>query len=98
MANEENDWFTQFFNAEEAANLQARSERIEEDMSTVYDITLVLPREQAIQACQQYYLMISGGNNESATEYIASMLSSLIGVIEIALLSDGIDPEDEDPV
>ena len=44
MANEENDWFTEFFNTEEAAKMKARSKRIEEDMSTIYDITLVLPR------------------------------------------------------
>jgi hypothetical protein len=90
------DEWLNIFSKEEMENIETRAERIEEDMSTVYEITFLVPRDQAIDLCRHYDKM-----GESLTPsmeslmYIASLLTSLVSTIESALEIDGIDPYED---
>ena len=96
MTNEDNDWFKMFFQDEEAQLLRARAERIEEDMNTVYELSFMVPREQAIETCNHYYKLNDGNFDIDSLMYMASMINSIIVVMEAALAVDGINPMDED--
>lgn len=96
MTSKDKDWFKEFFSAEEAEHIQARADRIEEDMFTEYEITFVVPREQAIELCRHYALMQDDIPNIRSMMYVGSMISRLMTVIVEAIYDDGINPFDDD--
>jgi hypothetical protein len=90
------DEWLNIFSKEEMEKIESRAERIEEDMSTVYELTFLVPRDQAIELCRHYDMMEESliPNMESLV-YIASLLNSLVSTIESALEVDGIDPYED---
>jgi len=89
------DWLN-IFSQEELEQIESRAERIQEDMETMYEITFIVPREQAIDLCRHYAEMhITADPSVEALIFLASLLSSLVGTIETALDGDGIDPYEE---
>ena len=91
------DEWLNIFSKEEMEQIASRAERIEEDMATMYEITFIVPREQAIELCLHYDKMrYSGAPDLESLSFIASLLISLVSTIENALDADGIDPYEED--
>ena len=90
------DEWLNIFSKEEMEKIESRAERIEEDMSTVYELTFLVQRDQAIDLCRHYDRMgeLLTPSLESLM-YVASLLSSLVSTIESALESDGIDPYED---
>lgn len=95
MQNNE-DWIENLFSPEEAEKIRARSERIEEDMTTVYEVTFIIPRDQAIELCRQYVAMHREEPSIEALEYVGSMLEKIIETLEDTLDYDGINPYEDD--
>ncbi len=95
MTNENNEWFKQLFSQEEAEAIQAKAERIEEDMTTMYEITLLIPREQGLDLCGHFNKMRTGNATLRSMVYIASLLEAIMESIETALYDDGINPYED---
>lgn len=95
MTSNDKEWFKDLFSAEDAQQIQARAERIEEDMFTEYEITFVIPREQAIELCRHYSLMQDDIPNMKSMMYVGSMISALMNVVVEAIYDDGINPFDD---
>jgi hypothetical protein len=90
------DEWLNIFSKEEMEKIELRAERIEEDMSTVYELTFLVPRDQAIELCKHYDRMgESLTPNMESLMYISSLLTSLVSTIESALEVDGIDPYED---
>lgn len=90
------DEWLNIFSKEEMEQIVSRAERIEEDMSTFYEITFIVPREQAIDLCRHYEFMRSSDSPPTdSLAFLASLLISLVSTIEDALDGDGIDPYEE---
>lgn len=89
------DWIENIFTPEEVEKIRASTERIEEDMSTVYEVTFLIPRDQAIELCQQYEAMHHLNPTMESLAYVASMLEAIIETIEDTLDFDGINPYED---
>lgn len=96
MKNNDNDWFKELFNAEDVQHIQARTERIEEDMFTEYEITFVIPRDQAIELCRHYSMLQDDIPNMRSMMYVGSMITALMNTVVEAIYDDGIDPYEDD--
>jgi hypothetical protein len=96
MKNNDKDWFKELFTAEDAQQIRAKSERIEEDMFTEYEITFVIPRDQAIELCRHYSMLQDDIPNMRSMMYVGSMITALINTIVEAIYDDGIDPFEDD--
>lgn len=96
MDDEIPEWASELFTEEELNKIMSAAQRIEEDMTTLYDVTLSIPREEAITLCKKYFEIRDGNFNLDAMEYIASMVSALVLTVMTALEADDIDPLEED--
>lgn len=97
MDDEENlEWVLELFNKEEIETLMSRAGEIEDDMLTVYDITLSVPREEAITLCRKFESIQNGAIDLDAMQYVASMVAALVETVRVALEADGIDPSNPD--
>lgn len=96
MTNSSNDeWFKSIFDAEDAEKMISKAQRIEEDMSTLYEVTLAIPRDQAIETCKHYYRMQEEEMDLESMYFIGSMVTAMILTLEEALLYDGINLDEE---
>lgn len=91
MTDEADDkWTETVFSAEDAAAMEARFKRVEDDMTVIYEMVIIMPRETAIQACKAYARL--GTGHLPSFMYCNGMLESLISIMEQALETDGINP------
>jgi len=95
MTNEDNEWFKQLFSQEELEHIQHKTQRIEEDMTTAYEITLLIPREQAIELCRHFDNMRSTEATIESMIFVASLMEAIMDSVESALYDDDVNPYED---
>ena len=90
---EENEWTETVFSPEDTEAMEAKFKRIEDDMTTIYEMVIIMPRETAIQACRAYARL--GTGDLPSFIYCNGMLESLVNIMEEALVKDEINPYED---
>jgi hypothetical protein len=93
MTEEDSDWTETVFSPEDTESMEAKFKRIEDDMTTIYEMVIIMPRETAIQACRAYARL--GTGDIASFIYCNGMLESLINIMEQALVGDGLNPYED---
>jgi hypothetical protein len=93
MTEESSDWTETVFSPEDTESMEAKFKRIEDDMTTIYEMVIIMPRETAIQACRAYAKL--GTGDIASFIYCNGMLESLVNIMEQALLGDGLSPYED---
>lgn len=87
------DWTETVFSPEDVSAMETRFKRVEDDMTTIYEMVIIMPRETAIQACRSYSKL--GTGDIASFIYCNGMLESLINIMEQALQGDGLNPYED---
>ena len=85
-----NEWAREYFSPEEIKRFESKAEKIEDDMNTYYQVSLIAPREAVINACILYREAQMG--SIEGMMFCGYMLSGIIEQLLDSLLDDGIDP------
>jgi hypothetical protein len=93
MTEEDSDWTETVFSPEDTESMEAKFKRIEDDMTTIYEMVIIMPRETAIQACRAYARL--GTGDIASFIYCNGMLESLVNIMEQALVGDGLNPYED---
>jgi hypothetical protein len=84
------DWVYKVIPQKQADEINERMERIYEDETTMFNITMVAPRSSAIELCKMFDKAMGGDYNSAVS--IIGFVSHIVYMIQEELHNDGIDP------
>jgi len=74
------DEFLNSFDPKDIEDLQTRAEKIEEDLSTYYQLVLRVPHDGAIEFVESYYSAVEG--NIAAVVALMSFVAQVVEALE----------------
>lgn len=89
----ERDWIREFMSREDINTIEQRAKKVVNSMKTLYEVSLIAPRQSLIQACLAFEAASEG--DQLAIAFCIDLLGSLISTFEDALGEDNIDPYGE---